>query len=549
VALDNEEQLGADLSAYLDGELDPKRTSEIELLLERSEEARALLTKLRGMSRQLGDLPRMKAPEDLIDSLPARRKLPIEQTRARKQSFNPRSVWLTSKIAASAAVIVVCFYTGWIMHERMTAAPRAVAMAVQSPPATPALVDEKSAVRGEKGVTSPERDFESEQYAKKGDDLASDPLEQLEALGYVGGYDESEDEPVVAVLPPEPILAARESKKDEPEEADARTAGAEIDSEPAAMPWLADFTPTVEILVTPQDQAQFAAALDAVSVWSSPAGGGGAGRCGLREDVSQQDFTIRSSPEQVSDLLRALEERTPRQVSVAMKFRSAELTQIRQMITPVAEGEPGLSETDAYAGASREPADSRAERDTGTDSGQESEETAPAFAKAEASPEEVAASKTDFDAFRARGAMARRVGARGRVERDRIVRQDELAESRAPTNARPKRPGKGGETRKAKSQDAAPLTSSSDRRPTVNNVARPTSESLRPKPPRMAAAEMKPTETDVQADKTPDSAPATPALKQVDGNATQPPPSAREVALRITIIPPPPVSQPASGAD
>jgi anti-sigma factor RsiW len=59
------DNLGEDLSAYIDGELSPERTQEIERLLVERPEVRAEVEALRAVSQQLGRLPRKLAPQEV----------------------------------------------------------------------------------------------------------------------------------------------------------------------------------------------------------------------------------------------------------------------------------------------------------------------------------------------------------------------------------------------------------------------------------------------------------------------------------------------------
>ena len=64
-----ERDFGADLSAYLDGELSPEQTQRVEKLLAESAEARSQFDGLSRISEGLSDLPRAAAPETLVASI------------------------------------------------------------------------------------------------------------------------------------------------------------------------------------------------------------------------------------------------------------------------------------------------------------------------------------------------------------------------------------------------------------------------------------------------------------------------------------------------
>ena len=106
------------LNAYLDGELSPERTREIERLLKESEDVRRALAELRGVSRDLGDLPRMHAPAGLPESV---RRAADRRVGPRQRSpvGGARVLKLFTRIVASAAVIAVCTFAGWALHDRL----------------------------------------------------------------------------------------------------------------------------------------------------------------------------------------------------------------------------------------------------------------------------------------------------------------------------------------------------------------------------------------------------------------------------------------------
>ncbi|MFH0983519.1 MAG: zf-HC2 domain-containing protein, partial [Planctomycetota bacterium] len=101
----NEEQLGERLSAYLDGELGPEETAEVERILATEPQVREMLERLRRTVEAVHTLPRQSAPEGLLDELAVR----IERAHQLNKFAEPggavrghrRSTW---GLVASAAV-------------------------------------------------------------------------------------------------------------------------------------------------------------------------------------------------------------------------------------------------------------------------------------------------------------------------------------------------------------------------------------------------------------------------------------------------------------
>ncbi len=139
------EQLGDDLSAYLDGELAVERAQEVERLLSESAEARKLLEELRGVSTQLGALPRLRVPDAVAVAVGSRAEEQLRLVRARQV----RRVWIvrvTSGVAAVAAVLVAGV---WIGYEAGRQSPMSVALraAGRGVAALPATGEEKMKAR------------------------------------------------------------------------------------------------------------------------------------------------------------------------------------------------------------------------------------------------------------------------------------------------------------------------------------------------------------------------------------------------------------------
>ncbi len=105
------DNLQADLSAYLDGELSEERTAEVQAALKKSAEARRLLEQLRATARALNALPRMSAPAILADRL----QQAVERQFARPQPRRagvPGILRIYGSWTAAAAGILLAFAAG-----------------------------------------------------------------------------------------------------------------------------------------------------------------------------------------------------------------------------------------------------------------------------------------------------------------------------------------------------------------------------------------------------------------------------------------------------
>ena len=243
------EQLGADLSAYLDGELSPRRAREVERLLGESEDARRRLAELRGVSEELRDLPRMRAPEVLAEWV-RRSGERDARGRAGVPAGGIRVLRLLSRVIASAAVIVVCVVAGWMMHDRM-GSPAGMDRSVAATESPGAKRDKGATVaRG----TPPEEIAGSEVAAAEAPAVA---MAELESLGYVGAdrADDAEVGRTAEALAAAPALSA-----------EAGEAALTFDM---GKP-LSDVPPVVSVVVAPRDAGEFNAAVQVVAAWEPP---------------------------------------------------------------------------------------------------------------------------------------------------------------------------------------------------------------------------------------------------------------------------------------
>ncbi|MEW6249762.1 MAG: hypothetical protein AB1716_03885 [Planctomycetota bacterium] len=147
------DNLEADLSVWLDGELPPERAREVEALLAASPEARRLLADLRAVSARIAALPRMSAPPELahnLEQLTAQRA----STTAHRVRRGPRILRLSLPFAAAAAIVL----TVLVLTDRSATSPstpslKGVVTAPQAGPSGEAAVapraDRSLAIRSE----------------------------------------------------------------------------------------------------------------------------------------------------------------------------------------------------------------------------------------------------------------------------------------------------------------------------------------------------------------------------------------------------------------
>jgi hypothetical protein len=116
LATSRPDNLGQDLSAYLDGELSEERAREIERLLAERPELRQQLEALRDAANRLARLPRLRAPDALVAAM--------QRAAERNELFSPRRpvrggrlLRLSLRLTAAAAVLLGGVVVGWqIMH-------------------------------------------------------------------------------------------------------------------------------------------------------------------------------------------------------------------------------------------------------------------------------------------------------------------------------------------------------------------------------------------------------------------------------------------------
>lgn len=106
------DNLEADLSAYLDGELSEDRAARVQAALKKSAEARRQLEQLRETARALNSLPRMSAPLRLVDQLQRITEGRFAVPQPRSAAGLPRILRVYGSWTAAAAAILLAFAAG-----------------------------------------------------------------------------------------------------------------------------------------------------------------------------------------------------------------------------------------------------------------------------------------------------------------------------------------------------------------------------------------------------------------------------------------------------
>ena len=312
------DNLGADLSAYLDGALDPQRTRAIERLLRESPAAREMLAELREVSRQLDELPRLRSPEDLAGAFRGspRRDATASLRRA-------RLIRMVTRISASAALILVGLVAGRTLYQpatepqsatnvrRLAPAQRDAAGAGVPARPAPARIAAPARVRG----ASPERPA-SEPEVEAGPVVARSPVpDRIAASGEhpeplaAGSVRAKAFDDADQIQPPASTTArSRATVMASPTEGpgDIRASSEQDAAE----------TPIVQIVVTPADMQTYAAVLDDVATWD--ASSVAAWRQGSDGEPAARELTVHVSPARVGAMLASLNEHAPQQVRATM---------------------------------------------------------------------------------------------------------------------------------------------------------------------------------------------------------------------------------------
>lgn len=416
------DQLGADLSAYLDGELSPERTREIEQFLAESEDARQTLADLRAISEDLAGLPRTRAPRGLPEMVSRgseRQVLLQEQAPVRRT----RVLKIFARITASAALIVACVFAGWTVLQRVnppTPSRTGRGIATGRAPAAPAegvktfarraSPDEAKATEAT-ATPAMESDGEAPAIAMADEleawaDAEASEVQEFSRLSVADASPPSSDTPEVTIQPTMGYYVV---------------GGAASDNVELGTVALSDAAPAISVFVTPRDADQYNASLQNVVLWQQarPATAGLAAgdlvgessyglkqRSGLRKEAgreyaparpTQQDFIFQVPPSRFNEMLLSLERQAPQQVQVVINFTPNNLPEVQRMVLPT-EAAPRRDTATLAKGPSTPP---------GADQPR---------ARAEAPARERGRTPAEMDAFEA-GRFAGRGGARGRVVR------------------------------------------------------------------------------------------------------------------------------------
>ncbi len=310
-----DDNLVADLSAYLDGELPEVRAREIEQQLADSDECRALLAELRDVAETLGQLPRQRAPDELMAAL--RRQ--AERRHLFDDARRPRPggvLRLFLRLSAAAAVIGGCVLVGWHVADRSQTRP------LQTTPRDYALVDRLTAeAAAPPELARAEHDGAPAlaQKATGAGPLAEQPAEAAEPLptdaAFAHGTVAADDDGMaVATREPEPIHPAAPVPASSAAPAPAVAARTPADGLPVA-------SAEVEIHVVPLDSAAHAAARRVLAGLGEAALSDEQDRMGVAAAGWERRTVVhRAVPaDEVAAFVADLQARLPQQTTVTMR--------------------------------------------------------------------------------------------------------------------------------------------------------------------------------------------------------------------------------------
>lgn len=271
------DKLTADLSAYLDGELPPERTRQIEQHLAESEDARQTLEQLRRVSDQLAHLPRARAPDELTAAMRrhAERSELLDQPRPTSRA---RILPLFVRLSAAAAVLIGCVLVGRQMLTRDQAPPKSGTTLTN---AQPRAADEGQRFATAKKLREQEIDLPQIREAPAAVALAPADTLALDtdgtptvsaAVGIVAGEPVDTDTSATVAGPervssPDYSAVARVESTTEALDAEDMYYGLDSNGDKSAA--IHSPEPSVEVLITPQNSEQYAAAYLALTEWSA----------------------------------------------------------------------------------------------------------------------------------------------------------------------------------------------------------------------------------------------------------------------------------------
>ncbi len=302
-----DDNLVADLSAYLDGELPEVRAREIEQQLADSDECRALLAELRDVSETLGQLPRQRAPDELVAAL--RRQ--AERRHLFDDARRPRPggvLRLFLRLSAAAAVIGGCVLVGWHVADRGQTRPVHVAPRDFGIAATPELARANQDAAPAQTQKATGAGPLAEQPAEAAVPL---PTDAAFAHGTVAADDHGT---AVAACEPEPMLPAAPAPASSAAPAPTIAARTPADRLPVV-------SAEVEIHVVPLDSSAHAAARRVLAGLGEAALSDEQDRMGVAAAGWERRTVVhRAVPaDEVAAFVADLQARLPQQTTVTMR--------------------------------------------------------------------------------------------------------------------------------------------------------------------------------------------------------------------------------------
>lgn len=391
------DNLTADLSAYLDGELDSSRRAEVEALLERSAEARRTLADLRRVASGLREMPRASAPDDLVASILSESGVAQRVQREGRSPEFYRRIVRFSRLSIAALFFMVF---GAVLNEALR--PTRQAVIGSNSALVPALAPGSGAVAppvpspalpGGTGGDVAANDSTGPKFATRSAD-------RLHDLGYVGTVRDDAETAASAREPAasaQDAVAALQSKGETPSRGsskDALALGADgggrganyrgaipLHDSPTATAneaWMglnfapvelgrseSGGAPVVNVVFTARSEEEYVAAQIAVALWKNtddPSHRGEVGtirRLAVGDDQSATQPAIQLSnpaanrPQRYSANVQAraanrlinrlteLTESAPEQVQVAMAYQPAQQGQVRELVKAESEKNAG----------------------------------------------------------------------------------------------------------------------------------------------------------------------------------------------------------------
>ena len=328
MAADRRDNLGPDLSAYLDGELPEERAREIERLLAEQPEYREQLEQLRAVSDQLSRLPRHRAPDELTAAMrrhAERRQLLDEAPRPR----SGRVLRLFVRLTAVAAAVALCVLVGYRISDREQSQP-AVQLAERHPPEAKSMAAGRHAEPEVSRLDAVESPASVAATSGKKVVLSNEERMRLQSLGYIGGVSDDADESSLAMAD---VAAASPAGPagmiEEPES--IVVAGEPTELRPIVVSQYG-YPPDVDVQIAPANAEQYAAAR-AILVqagWQpdEPSRGGAAigGFSGPKSaEMVPVQLVRKADANEVATLITKLEHNAPATLHYDLKGASADV--------------------------------------------------------------------------------------------------------------------------------------------------------------------------------------------------------------------------------